>query len=48
MLLVTGANGQLGNELRLLLGESAVYASHDDLDISDEASVRDFFCVSEF
>jgi len=48
MLLVTGANGQLGNELRLLLGESAVYASHDDLDISDEASVRDFFASRSF
>lgn len=43
MLLVTGANGQLGRELRLLLGNSAVYVGHSELDITDEAAVRAFF-----
>ncbi len=48
MLLVTGANGQLGNELRLLLGDSAVYVDRDELDITDEAAVRDFFAEQGF
>ena len=48
MLLVTGANGQLGNELRLLLGNSAVYVDRDELDITDEAAVRDFFANQSF
>ena len=48
MLLVTGANGQLGNELRLLLGDSAVYVDRDELDITDEAAVRDFFAKQSF
>ena len=39
MLLVTGANGQLGNELRLLLGDSAVYVGREELDITDEDTV---------
>lgn len=39
MLLVTGANGQLGNELRLLLGDNAVYVGRSELDITDEAAV---------
>ena len=42
MFLVTGANGQLGNELRLLLGDCAVYAGHGDLDITNESDVRAF------
>ncbi len=48
MLLVTGANGQLGNELRLLLGDSAVYVDRDELDITDEAAVRAFFAEQGF
>ena len=48
MLLVTGANGQLGNELKLLLGDSAVYVGHTELDITDEAAVRDFFAGQSF
>ncbi len=43
MLLVTGANGQLGRELRLLLGESAVYAGRAELDITSEKAVKAFF-----
>ena len=48
MLLVTGAGGQLGQELRLLLGHSAMYAGHGELDISNEAAVREFFAGRSF
>ena len=48
MFLVTGANGQLGHELRLLLGDSAVYAGHSELDISDEAAVKAVFEAQRF
>ncbi|MBQ3171903.1 MAG: sugar nucleotide-binding protein, partial [Mailhella sp.] len=48
MLLVTGANGQLGNELRLLLGDSAVYVGREELDITDEAAVREFLDAQNF
>ncbi len=43
MFLVTGSYGQLGNELRLLLGDKALYVDRDVLDITDEKAVRDFF-----
>ncbi len=42
MFLVTGANGQLGQELRLILGDKAVYADFADLDITDAAAVKNF------
>ena len=48
MLLVTGANGQLGNELRLLQGDSAVYVDRDELDITDESAVQSFFAEQKF
>lgn len=48
MLLVTGANGQLGNELRLLLGEGAVYVDRAELDITDEEAVKAFFRERSF
>lgn len=48
MLLVTGANGQLGQELRLLLGDRALYVGHEELDITDEKAVRDFFEAQQF
>ena len=48
MLLVTGANGQLGQELRLLLGDKAVYAGRAELDISDETAVQTFFKDRKF
>ena len=48
MLLVTGADGQLGCELRLLLGSSAVFAGRSALDITDESAVRAFFAKHEF
>ncbi len=42
MFLVTGANGQLGNELRLLLGERAIYTDRGELDITNAGQVREF------
>lgn len=48
MLLVTGANGQLGNELRLLLGDTAMYADRAELDITNEAAVQAFFAQHTF
>ena len=42
MFLVVGANGQLGNELRLLLKGNAVYVDKDELDITDRVAVEDF------
>lgn len=48
MLLVTGANGQLGRELRQLLGGAAVYAGRDVLDIGDEEAVKAFFAAQSF
>ena len=48
MLLVTGANGQLGNELRLLLGDKAMYVGHEELDITDEKVVKEFFATRNF
>ncbi len=42
MFLVTGANGQLGNELRLRLGEQARYVDRDELDITDAEAVQAF------
>ena len=48
MLLVTGANGQLGQELRLLLRDRARYVGHTELDITDEEAVRAFFEAQQF
>ena len=48
MLLVTGADGQLGRELRQILGGAAVYAGRQELDITDEAAVRAFFEEQKF
>ncbi len=51
-LLVTGANGQLGHELRNLFeasgNRSVVYADIDTLDLTDAAAVRDFVCAGGF
>ena len=46
--LVTGAHGQLGNELKLLLGDKAVYADVNELDITDERAVAAFFQDCQF
>ena len=48
MLLVTGANGQLGQELRLLLEENTVYVGHRELDITNEEAVKAFFAENSF
>lgn len=43
MFLVVGCNGQLGTELKTLLGAQAEYVDREDLDITDEAAVKAFF-----
>lgn len=45
---VTGSSGQLGQELRCLLGDRAAYCVHDDLDITDESVVQRFFSTHNF
>lgn len=47
-ILVTGANGQLAQELHAILGDSAYYVTHSELDISDEEAVRNFFKERSF
>ncbi len=42
MFLVVGANGQLGNELRLILGDAAEYVDRELLDITDAGAVKNF------
>ncbi|MFT7589009.1 MAG: dTDP-4-dehydrorhamnose reductase, partial [Limisphaerales bacterium] len=43
-ILITGANGQLGNELRLIYGdEQAIFTDVEDLDITDSKAVKAFF-----
>jgi len=42
MIYVTGANGQLGNELKLKLPE-AIYLDREKLDLSNSSSVESFF-----
>lgn len=48
MWLVTGADGQLGTELKRLLGDDAVYVDRAELDISDENAVKRFFEARSF
>lgn len=48
MYLVTGAKGQLGTELKVLLNESAVYLDRDDLDIASETAVKNFLETNDF
>ena len=48
MFLVVGANGQLGNELRVLLKDKAVYVDKDELDITDKKAVEKFFADNSF
>ena len=48
MYLVTGASGQLGTELRQLLNDSALYVDRDELDISSERAVKNFFKNKSF
>lgn len=42
MIYITGANGQLGSELRLKLGDKAIFLSRNELDLSSETSVESF------
>lgn len=42
MIYVTGANGQLGNELKKKLGSNAFFLTRDMLDLQNQASVEDF------
>lgn len=48
MILVTGANGQLGNELREILGDKAEYVDVGELDITKSEDVKDFFKAKKF
>lgn len=48
MYLVTGANGQLGNELRLLLKDNALYVDKDQLDITNAEAVKGFVSANRF
>ena len=41
--LVTGSHGQLGNELRILLGDKAVYVDITELDITNEKKIASLF-----
>ncbi|MDR2685471.1 MAG: dTDP-4-dehydrorhamnose reductase [Rickettsiales bacterium] len=43
MLLITGARGQLGTCLEDILGDTARYVDMDELDITNEKAVADFF-----
>lgn len=42
MYLIIGANGQLGSELRDILGDRARYADIPEIDITDSAGIREF------
>lgn len=47
-ILVTGANGQLGNELRKLLGDKAIYHTRHDFDLTDRRAVEDYLRAHNF
>lgn len=42
MIYVTGANGQLGNELKKILGSNAVFLTREMLDLHDPVAVESF------
>lgn len=49
-ILVTGSNGQLGNELRLVLpqdmaGVPLLFADKNELDLTDAAAVKRYLCA---
>lgn len=48
MFLVVGSKGQLGKELQLLLGDNALYVDRDELDITNEKAVQNFFASNSF
>ena len=43
MFLVTGCNGQLGTALQSLLGNNAEYIDVQDLDLTNESAVKEYF-----
>lgn len=47
-ILVTGCNGQLGNELRRILGASAVYTDVDSLDLCNRNAVESFLMAGDY
>jgi len=48
MFLVTGCNGQLGNELRARLGDKAEYLDLPLLDITDAAAVKEYVTPEKY
>ena len=48
MYLVVGANGQLGNCIRLFLKDAAIYTDKEELDITDENAVKEFVKNNNF
>ena len=48
MFLVTGCNGQLGTALQTLLGDKAKYIDKEDLDLTNEDLVKEFFSNNNF
>ena len=48
MFLVTGAQGQLGTALQSLLKEQAVYIDRNELDLTDEAAVKQYLSANDF
>lgn len=48
MYLVVGANGQLGNCIRLFLKDTAIYTDKEELDITDENAVKEFVKNNNF
>ena len=48
MFLVTGCNGQLGTALQTLLKDKADYIDRDELDLTDETQVKDFFAHKKY
>lgn len=48
MYLVVGANGQLGNCIRLFLKDTAIYTDKEELDIIDENAVKEFVKNNNF
>ncbi|MBD5234682.1 MAG: dTDP-4-dehydrorhamnose reductase [Bacteroidales bacterium] len=47
-ILVTGSDGQLGRELQRILGDEAVYANRNILDITDAKAVEEFLEQGNF
>jgi len=46
-LLITGSTGILGKELKKIFPDS-VCPTHNELDITNENAVNDFFCLKKY